>query len=96
MATFLGTYLLYQANGAAVASNFPEINPEDEALPVCSENGFSTIGPGESITRELSLHARFYEVKVGARYELLMPRGCIGWWDWGAMEVCDLSSTFDV
>lgn len=99
MATFLGTYLLYQAddkshiNGIAVASNFPEINPENELLPVCPENDFTTIGLGESITRELSLHPRFYELKVVTQYELLMPRGCIGWWDWGPMKVCDRQTT---
>ncbi len=99
MATFLGTYLLYQAddkshiNGIAVASNFPEINPENELLPVSPENDFTTIGLGESITWELSLHPRFYELKVGTQYELLMPRGCIGWWDWAPMEVCDRQTT---
>ncbi|KAI9880619.1 MAG: hypothetical protein M1830_001970 [Pleopsidium flavum] len=88
-------YLFYRADGKSVADGvaveheFPEKNIDDDEVPVGAENGFSTIGVGETISRRVQIWLRWWSgLEVGGKYKLLMPHGYIGWWDYGPLEVC--------
>lgn len=81
-------YLFYNTDGHVLEYEEIDKNIDDDEVAVRAENGFSSLGPGETITRQVEIWLRWWSgLKVGGRYKLLMPRGYIGWWDYGAMEV---------
>lgn len=87
-------YLFYKADdssvaeGVAVYHEFPDYEIDDDPVRVSAENGFSTIAPGETITRDVRIWLRWwFGLEVGCRCQLLMPWAYIGWWADGPMEV---------
>lgn len=73
-------YLFYDTDGAALEHEFPDKNSDDNEVPVRAENGFSTIRPGETITRRIRIWLGWwFGLKAGGKYKLLMPHGYIGW-----------------
>jgi len=86
-----GTYRLYPSsplNAEAIHFDFIDFDLDDDPKPITAANGFSTVRPGESITRDLTMVPICFEAKPGAKYVLRMPEGYgfIQWWGVGEME----------
>lgn len=91
-ASLTGTYRLYPLSPPSaehVEDNWFDFDIDDSPKLVTTANGFTTIRPGENITRELTIVPACFEVKPGVKYVLRMPEGYgrIQWWAVGGMEV---------
>lgn len=66
---------------------FPDVNDDDDPLPIDIKHGFVTLSPGEKVERDVVIWTNFWKaLKVGEEYDLSMHHATIGWWEWGRME----------
>lgn len=66
---------------------FPDVNEDDDPLPIDIEHGFVSLSPGEKVERDVVIFTNFWKaLKVGEEYDLSMHHANIGWWEWGGME----------
>lgn len=90
-ASLTGTYRLYPTsspNDVPVKDNWFDFDLDDSPKAVTAGNGFSTIHPGESITREVTIVPACFETKPGTKYVLRMPDAYnrIQWWGVGVVD----------
>ncbi len=90
-ASMTGTYRLYPTsspNDGPVNDNWFDFDIDDSPKDVTAGNGFSTVHPGESIVREVTIVPACFETKAGTKYVLRMPEayGRIQWWGVGEIE----------
>lgn len=90
-ASLTGTYRLYPTSppkDEPVNDNWFDCDIDDSPQAVTADNGFSTLHPGESVSREVTIVPACFEVEPGMKYVLRMPDGYgrIQWWAVGEME----------
>lgn len=71
-----------------VKNNWFDRELDDSPKSVTTGNGFSTIHPGEGITREVTIVPACFETEPGTKHVLRMPDayGWIQWWGVGELE----------
>jgi hypothetical protein len=81
-------YRFFKEDGTVAPEYAVEPFPDRAPKEVSVENGFSSISPGERITRSIAIDAKScYELESGIEYKLQLPRGQITWWGAGSLEV---------
>ena len=69
---------------------FCEHELDTEPRPIDQKHGFSTLYPGQTVSKEVEVWVQWWwkqDLKAGEQYSLRLPWAHDCWWDVGATEV---------